>query len=90
MTRRLIFQPVMETPISLPIPNVMAAAANPKITCLKPENHTFLPVNKVIADPIKNNPVPLIHTLKMIAFIPLVIIKGITGITAPMAKRMKE
>jgi hypothetical protein len=42
----------------------VAAAANPKITCRKPEYQTFFPVNKVIAAPIKNKPTALNPTLK--------------------------
>jgi hypothetical protein len=36
-----MYYPIIETPMIFPIPNVTAAAANPKITCLKPENQTF-------------------------------------------------
>jgi hypothetical protein len=39
----------MDTPINFPIPNVMAAAAKPNITCLNPDRQTFFPVNNVIA-----------------------------------------
>jgi hypothetical protein len=48
----MINYPASEKPINFPIPNVIAAAVNPKITCLKPENQILLPVNKVIAEPI--------------------------------------
>ncbi len=79
-----------ETPISLPMPNVTAAAARPNNTCLNPEYHTFFPVNNVIAAPIRNNPAALIETLIRMAFIPFVNMNGMTGITAPIEKRIKE
>jgi hypothetical protein len=82
--------PANETPISFPIPKVIAAAISPNTTCLKPENQMLLPVNKVMADPIKNKPAALLTTLIIIALVPLVNINGITGITAPMANNIKE
>ena len=82
--------PVTDTPMSLPIPKVIAAAAKPKNTCLKPEYQTFFPVNNVIAAPITNNPIALAETLRIIAFIPSVNMNGKTGITAPTAKSMNE
>jgi hypothetical protein len=80
----------MLTPISFPIPNVIAAAANPKNTCLAPEYQTFLPVNKVIAPPIRKSPTELAIVLKIIAFSPVVNINGNTGIMAPIEKRTNE
>ena len=80
----------MESPIHLPIPNVIAAAASPKITCRMPEYQTLLPVNNVIAAPIKNNPTALIATLSIMAYKPFVKMKGRTGIIAPMANRTNE
>ena len=62
-----MYYPIIETPMIFPIPNVTAAAANPKITCLKPENQTFFPVNNVIAAPIMNKPKPLAIVLNNIA-----------------------
>lgn len=82
--------PVTEMPISLPIPKVIAAAAKPKNTCLNPEYQTFFPVNNVIAAPIIKSPDALAETLRIMAFIPLVNMKGKTGMTAPIANRMKE
>ena len=84
------FYPAIDTPISFPIPKVMAAAANPKNTCLKPEYHTFFPVKSVIAAPIKNNPMALKIVLKTIAFTPSVNIKGKTGITAPIPNKIND
>jgi hypothetical protein len=46
----------------------------------------LLPVNNVIAEPIKNKPSALTATLIKIAVIPVVKKKGITGIIAPIAK----
>jgi hypothetical protein len=34
-------QPSIETPMNFPIPNVMAAASNPKKICLNPEYQKF-------------------------------------------------
>jgi hypothetical protein len=82
--------PANETPISFPMPNVIAAAINPNKTCLKPENQMLLPVNKVMAAPIKNNPAALPITLNIMAGMPEVNINGITGITAPTANNTKE
>jgi hypothetical protein len=69
---------------------VIAAAARPKIICLKPEYQTFLPVKRVIAAPIINNPTALAQTLIRIAGVPLEKINGATGIIAPIEKRIKE
>ena len=62
----------------LPIPKVMAAASNPKITCLKPEYQMLFPVNKVIAEPIKNKPTELEMALAIIAGVPLKKKQGLT------------
>ena len=78
--------PATETPISLLIPNVIAAAARPKTTCLRPDRQTFLPVDKVIVEPIKNSPAALRPTLRKMAFIPLVNMNGKTGMIGPMAR----
>lgn len=59
------------TPISLPIPNVIAAAANPNITCLKPEYQILFPVKRVMAAPIMNKPTALAAALKRMALVPL-------------------
>jgi hypothetical protein len=72
---------VTETPINFPIPNVTAAAASPNITCRKPENQILFPVNKVIADPIKNKPIALQATLIIMAVKPLVNMKGATVVS---------
>ena len=68
----------------------MAAAISPNSTWRNPENQILLPVNSVIADPIKNNPAALHPTLIIIAVMPDAKKKGITGIIAPIAKRVKE
>ena len=72
------------------MPNVIASAARPKIICLNPEYHTFLPVKSVIAAQIINNPTALAQTLTMIAGIPVRNINGATGIIAPIEKRINE
>ena len=68
----------------------MAAAANPKITCRIPEYQKFFPVNKVIAEPIRNNPKPLKIVLTRIAFMPTKKKNGAKGMIAPMANNKKE
>ena len=68
----------------------MAAAISPNITWRKPENQIFLPVNKVIAEPIKNKPAALPATLIAMATVPVAKKNGKTGITAPIAKRINE
>lgn len=80
----------MEMPINRPIPKVIAAAANPNITCLNPEYHTFLPVNNVIAEPMINNPKALQITLITTALKPLEKMNGKTGITAPIENKINE
>lgn len=70
--------------------NVIAAATRPNNTCLKPENHTDLPVNKVMAEPIKNKPAALAITLMTMAMKPLIKKKGNTGMMAPIEKSIKE
>jgi hypothetical protein len=72
------------------MPNVMAAAIRPKSTCLKPEDHRFLPVNKVIALPIRKSPIALKMTLSIIDFMPVVNRNGANGIIAPMENNIKE
>jgi hypothetical protein len=69
----------MLTPINLPIPNVMAAASSPKITCRKPEYQTDFPVNNVIAAPIRNNPNALRLAQAIIACIPSIKKNGSDG-----------
>ena len=86
----MINYPAKETPISFPIPKVIAAAAKPKKTCRNPENQTFFPVNKVMAAPIINNPRALNTVLRTIALTPSVNMKGKTGITAPIPNKMKD
>ena len=76
--------------MSFPIPKVTVAAAKPKRTCLKPENQTFLPVNKVMAAPIRNKPTALTMALVYTAMFPFRKKKGSTGRMAPAAKRKKE
>ena len=71
-----------EVPISFPIPKVIAAANKPNSTCRKPENQILLPVNNVMAEPIKNSPIVLNPILQYIAVAPLVIKNGPTGIQA--------
>lgn len=78
------------TPISLPIPKVIAAAASQKNTCLAPEYQTFLPVNRVIAPPIRKSHIELDMVLRIMAFSPVVNINGNTGIIAPIPKRINE
>ena len=68
----------------------MAAAIRPNNTCRNPEYQILFPVNNVMADPIKNNPVALAATLMIIAVMPVVNIKGITGITAPIPNNMND
>ena len=68
----------------------MAAASNPKITCLKPEYQMLFPVNKVIAEPIKNKPTELEMALAIIAGVPLKKKNGNNGNIAPMANKTKE
>ena len=72
------------------MPNVIAAASKPNNTCLKPENQMLFPVNKVIAEPIKNNPIALQITLIIMAIFPSRNMKGNTGINAPTAKSINE
>jgi hypothetical protein len=80
----------MLVPINLPIKNVIAAAANPNDTWRKPENQKFLPVNNVIATPIRNNPNALTITLVTIAIAPVINRKGDNGMIAPIENNMKE
>lgn len=87
---RILNYPITETPISLPIAKVIAAAKRPKMTCLIPENQTLFPVNSVIAEPIRNKPTALNPALKTIAFVPLQKKNGITGMIAPTAKRKND
>jgi hypothetical protein len=68
----------------------MAAAAKPNSTCRNPENQRLFPVNNVIAEPIKNKPMELRATLKAMAGMPFMKIKGITGMIAPMLNNTKE
>ena len=86
----MVYFQVRLTPISFPIPKVTAAAARPKKTCLKPENQTFLFVNNVIAAPIRNKPTMLNTTLRMMALLPVVKIKGANGMIAPIENKTKE
>ena len=86
----MFYYPAIATPINFPIPKVTAAAANPKSTCRKPENQMLLPVNRVIAEPIKNNPMLLTITLITMAGMPFVNMKGNTGMMAPMENKIKE
>ena len=81
-----MYHPATEIPLSLLIPNVIAAAARPKTTCLRPDRQTFLPVDKVIVEPIKNSPAALRPTLSKMAFILLVNMNGKTGMIGPMAR----
>ena len=76
----------MATPISFPIPKVMAAAASPNMTCRMPECQILLPVKSVMAAPITNKPIALAAALIRMAVVPLRNIKGNTGMMAPMAK----
>lgn len=85
-----MYYPASDTPINFPIPKVTAAAARPNNTCRKPENQMLLPVNKVMAEPIRNKPSALPATLITMAVVPVVKKNGMTGITAPMAKRINE
>jgi len=57
-----------------------------KTTCLRPDRQTFLPVDKVIVEPIKNSPAALRPTLSKMAFILLVNMNGKTGMIGPMAR----
>ena len=41
------------------------------MTCLRPEYQMLFPVNNVMAEPIKNNPIELEIALAIIAGIPL-------------------
>ena len=82
--------PTIAMPISFPMPKVTAAAANPKSTCLIPENQILFPVNNVIAEPMRNSPRLLAITLITIAGMPFVNRKGITGIMAPIENKIKE
>lgn len=86
----LCFYPANDTPINFPIPNVIAAAKSPNITCRNPEYQMLLPVNNVIAHPIINSPAALHATLITIAIIPFTKKNGNTGIIAPAAKRINE
>jgi hypothetical protein len=78
--------PATESALSLLMPNVIAAAARPKTTCLRPDRQTFLPVAKVIVEPIKNSPAALTPTLRKMAFIPLANMNGKTGMIGLMAR----
>ena len=49
---------------------MIAAANNPKITCLKPEYQMLFPVKSVMAEPIKNKPIELEIALAIIAGVP--------------------
>ena len=80
----------MATPIILPMPNVIAAAINPKMIWRNPEYHKFFPVNRVIAPPIINNPRVLSAMLRMMAWKPVVNINGKTGIIPPMVNIINE
>ncbi len=68
----------------------MAAATSPNNTCRNPEYQILLPVNKVIAAPIKNSPKALEKTLIKMAEFPFKNIKGKTGMMAPTANNTKE
>jgi hypothetical protein len=76
--------------MSFPIPKVMAAATNQKNTCLAPEYQTFLPVNRVMAPPMRKRPIELAIVLNTMAFSPVVKINGNTGMIAPIEKRTNE
>ena len=80
----------MATPIIFPIPKVIPAATKPKRTWRKPDLVTDLPVMRVIAAPIKNNPTVLKAMLRISALLPVKKKKGNTGIIAPVINRKKD
>ena len=69
---------------------MIAAANNPKMTCLKPEYQMLFPVKSVMAEPIKNKPTELEIALAIIAGVPPKKKNGNSGKIAPIANNTNE
>jgi hypothetical protein len=82
--------PLRLTPISLPIPKVMAAADRPKSTWRKPDQSTERAVKRVVPAPMTNSPIPLTARLIEMPGVPARKINGRTGMMAPTANSRNE